>query len=128
MNYLIDSNALLFAASEPERLSARALSAITDESSTRFLSDASCWEIAIKFGIGKLQLKAPLSEFISIQSIRMKLEPLAITRAHIFRVASLPHVHGDPFDRLLAAQSLVEGFTIISVDAVFDAYGVDRIW
>lgn len=55
-------------------------------------------------------------------------ERLAVTEAHAWAVRSLPPIHHDPFDRLLAAQAICERATIVSADAVFDAYGLERLW
>ncbi|MEM6314206.1 MAG: type II toxin-antitoxin system VapC family toxin [Planctomycetota bacterium] len=55
-------------------------------------------------------------------------ELLPIEVRHAAQVSSLPFHHGDPFDRLIAAQALVEGVLLVSIDKIFDAYGVDRVW
>ncbi len=57
-----------------------------------------------------------------------EIELLPVTLPHLDLIETLPLHHKDPFDRLLVAQSLVEGVAVVSIDAAFDAYGVNRIW
>ena len=82
------------------------------------------WEAAIKSGLGKLRVPDDLPDRLE----EFAFERLPVTDAHAWAVRALPPVHSDPFDRLLAAQALCEHATIVSADAVFDAYGVARIW
>ena len=82
------------------------------------------WEAAIKSGLGKLRAPDDLPERLD----EFAFERLAVSDAHAWAVRTLPAVHNDPFDRLLAAQALCEGLTIVSTDAVFDRYSVPRIW
>jgi PIN domain nuclease of toxin-antitoxin system len=92
---------------------------------TRVLVSAVCvWEAAIKSSLGKLQAPGDLLERID----EFAFECLAITDVHAWAVRTLPPVHDDPFDRLLAAQALCERATIVSADTVFDAYAVPRTW
>lgn len=129
MRLLLDTQALLLAALEPERLSERARAALTDIGNSRFLSDVACWELAIKAGLGKLPVDArTLEAFIGLQTVAMRLEQLTISRKHVLLVGTLPHHHRDPFDRLLVAQLLTENLVIVSGDEAFDAYGVQRLW
>lgn len=89
-----------------------------------FVSAASIWEVAVKSGLGKLRAPADLPERLA----GFQFERLPVTETHAWRVRDLPPVHADPFDRLLAAQALCEGAAIVSPDAVFEQYGVARIW
>jgi PIN domain nuclease of toxin-antitoxin system len=92
---------------------------------TPVLVSAVCvWEAAIKSGLGKLRVPDDLPDRLE----EFAFERLPVTDAHAWAVRALPPVHSDPFDRLLAAQALCEHATIVSADAVFDAYGVTRIW
>ncbi len=84
--------------------------------------------MAIKQSIGKLALARPLDIFVSGALSKNGFAALAIELNHIYRTASLPLHHRDPFDRLLIAQALVEQLPIISNDKAFDAYDVERIW
>jgi PIN domain nuclease of toxin-antitoxin system len=78
--------------------------------------------------MGKLQLSAPIEVFIPALFQRNGFRLLPLRVEHTLKVATLPFHHKDPFDRVLIAQSLVEAIPIISIDAIFDAYGVDRSW
>ena len=86
------------------------------------------WEIGIKFGKGKLPLSMPFRRWIDNAIAALGIRLLPITIDHVERQSTLPPYHNDPFDRLLAAQVLVEGIPLVSVDVAFDAYGVTRIW
>ena len=90
-----------------------------------FASAASTWEIAIKSAIGKIE--ADLDEVI-VAITATGFEELPIRMIHTARVRDLPPVHRDPFDRLLVAQALEEGLTLVTRDPVFDDYRVPTIW
>jgi PIN domain nuclease of toxin-antitoxin system len=125
---LLDTHAFLFWVSGGERLSPRARSAIALAANECHLSLASCWEIAIKVSLGKLRIDEPMERFIPSQMTQNGFRSVPIELRHVLRVARLPFLHRDPFDRLLAAQALEESLTIVSADTVFPDYGVDRIW
>lgn len=96
-----------------------------EDARTPVLVSAVCvWEAAIKSALGKLRVPDDLPERLD----EYAFERLPVTDAHAWAVRSLPPVHADPFDRLLAAQARCERATIVSADAVFDAYDVKRIW
>jgi PIN domain nuclease of toxin-antitoxin system len=128
MPALLDTHAFLWLASDEGRLSRNALEYVKDTSNRLFLSIASSWEIALKVGRGRLQIDVPLLELLTDVPQRLSVDVLPIQASHLIAVASLPEHHRDPFDRLLVAQSLVEGLPIVSVDGALDAYGVTRIW
>lgn len=89
-----------------------------------FVSAASAWEIAIKSGHGRLRLAAPPEDCIPPEIERGGFRPLAITVDHALAVRSLARHHDDPFDRLLIAQAMCEGLTIVTTEPAFAAYGV----
>jgi PIN domain nuclease of toxin-antitoxin system len=128
MRLLLDTHTFLWWVNESSRLSKRALQAIGDADRPCLFSVASCWEMAIKAGSGKLKLPFTVARFVSEQLAANGFLPLSIELAHAARVAELPVHHRDPFDRLLAAQALEEDLTIISADSIFKRYGVRRIW
>jgi PIN domain nuclease of toxin-antitoxin system len=84
--------------------------------------------MAIKIGIGKLEIGEAFDTFIPKECQRNQIELLPITFAQITRVTKLPSHHRDPFDRLLIAQALTEGLPIVSADSMFDAYPITRLW
>jgi PIN domain nuclease of toxin-antitoxin system len=98
------------------------------EDNDNFLSIVSVWEIAIKYGIGKLNLEVHFDDFIDRQIAPNGIQLLEIKLEHLKYFATLPFHHRDPFDRLLIAQALVEDIPILSKDVTFDAYPIQRIW
>jgi PIN domain nuclease of toxin-antitoxin system len=82
------------------------------------------WEAAIKSALGKLKVPADLLERLD----EFAFERLPVTDVHAWAARALPPIHSDPFDRLLAAQAVCEGATIVSADTIFDAYALTRIW
>ena len=88
----------------------------------------SCWEIAIKVSLKKLDLGVPYRGFIHEHMVRNNFELLQITDEHLAMLVALPFHHKDPFDRLLIAQALYEQIPLVSVDPQLDAYSVTRIW
>ena len=127
MKYLIDTHIFIWYATGDSRLSVTAKDLI-ESYNTRFFSLASIWEIAIKAGIGKLEFQKPFDEFVQYQVELNDFKLLNITKEHIFALAKLPLHHKDPFDRLLAAQCLVENIPLISADEIFDSYPIQRIF
>jgi PIN domain nuclease of toxin-antitoxin system len=128
MNLLLDAHALLWFIDGDSRLSLTAKAAIEDASNVKWVSVASLWEMAIKVCLGRLTLARPFEALIPSQLQINGFSLLAIDVSHLARTLSLPFHHRDPFDRVLAAQCLVEGLSVVSVDAVFDAYSVPRCW
>ena len=128
MDLLLDTHSFLWFVWGDPKLSLTAKSLIEDKANQKYVSMASVWEIGIKVGIGKLTLAKPFSQFLAERLDGNGFVILPIERAHIVQVVSLPQHHRDPFDRLLIAQSFVEGIAIVSADTAFDAYGVHRLW
>jgi PIN domain nuclease of toxin-antitoxin system len=98
------------------------------DDSELLLSIGSCWELAIKHSLGKLELRRPFEEFLPSALAKNAIELLPITLSHLSAVVQLPFHHRDPFDRLLVAQAQVEKIPLVSADGAIDAYGVVRIW
>ncbi len=109
-------------------LSARAKALIEDPNNRKLVSIASCWEIAIKAGLGKLRLGEPSHSFLKREIARNNFDWLPISLDHVTAVEGLPLHHKDPFDRLLVAQAIVEGIPVVSSDVAFDAYPITRLW
>lgn len=128
MKLLLDTHSFLWFIDGSPKLSTTARALIEDPANERFLSIASTWEIAIKQSIGKIAFAQSLATFLTEQLVINDVGVLGITLAHVYHTAGLPFHHRDPFDRMILAQSLVEGIPIVSVDSVFDAYGVTRLW
>jgi len=128
MNVLLDSHALIWSVDDPARLGSRAASILEDPDNILHVSMASVWELGIKAGKGRLGLSMPFREWITKAIHQMDIQLLPITLPHVSGLAGLPALHGDPFDRMLAAQCLAEGWPIVSADSVLDGYAIMRIW
>lgn len=128
MRLLLDTHALLWWVADEARLSRRARAAIAVSGNECLVSAATAWELAIKVSLGKLSVDGELSRFLAEQLAVNRFRALPVEVAHAVRVTRLPFHHRDPFDRLLAAQALEEGASVVSADAVFSRYGVKRIW
>ena len=126
MSVLLDTQAFLWWVTDDSRLSRRALRTIADERC--LLSAASCWEMAIKASLGKLEIPRPVDRFLQEQLEVNGFGLLQISLRHAAAVADLPFHHRDPFDRLIAAQALEEEMAVVSSDPVFRKYRVKRIW
>ena len=127
MRILLDTHCWLWWLSEPERLSTDARTLIEEGDHEIFLSAASSWEIAIKYALGKLRLPEPPAVFVPARLERDMITALPVQHSHTLAVASLPHIHRDPFDRLLVCQARLEKMALMSVDRVFGAYDVELI-
>src|SRR5262249_33508487 len=125
---LLDSHALLWFVWNHPKLSATAQAAIADPTNELLLSPVSFWEIALKVSLNKLTLAMPYHDFMDQVIADLKLSLLPIEIRHTARVVTLPFHHKDPFDRLLLAQALVEDIPLVSNEALFDSYGVRRLW
>jgi PIN domain nuclease of toxin-antitoxin system len=125
---LLDTHTFLWFINGDAKLTALARQLIEDPTNEWFLSIACIWEMAIKVSTGRLRFDEPFEQFISDQLQQNRIAILDLTLAHAARVIELPYHHRDPFDRLLNAQALVEEFPIVSIDNVFDMYGMTRLW
>lgn len=128
LDLLFDTHSFIWWADEPTKLAPAALAALEDENNRLFLSDASIWEMQIKVQLGKMKLKLLLPDLIESQKRNNDVEILHITTEHILALDNLPFHHKDPFDRLLIAQSIVENFTIVTLDSEFPAYPIKLLW
>jgi PIN domain nuclease of toxin-antitoxin system len=128
MKLLLDAHALIWAVDNPVRLGRVAAEALRDPANELFLSAGSIWEISIKVGIRKLDLSMPFGRWMAIAAADLGATLLPISIEHAEAQMHLPSLHGDPFDRLLAAQANVERLKVVSGDTIFDAYGVERLW
>jgi PIN domain nuclease of toxin-antitoxin system len=116
---LLDTHALLWWLAD-EGLSLPARDAIADPANLVFVSAASAWEISIKKALGKLTAPDDLEGQVDASGF----SPLPISLAHGLAAGQLPRHHEDPFDRMLIAQAVAEGLTIITRDKRFEDYGV----
>jgi PIN domain nuclease of toxin-antitoxin system len=124
MKLLLDTHIFIWSDEEPERIPQAQLSALEDETNELVLSVASVWEMQIKIQIGKLKLRLPLQEIIDEYRNANDLQLLPVEYRHVLALNQLPFHHKDPFDRIIIAQAVVEGFTLVSADTKFDVYPV----
>jgi PIN domain nuclease of toxin-antitoxin system len=125
---LLDTHALLWFLWDDRRLPRHVADLIEDPANLKLVSIASAWEIAIKWSLGKLTLQQPLDAFLRDQVWNGGFNILRVELPHLLAVSSLPLHHRDPFDRMLIAQSQVEGAHLLSAETLFDRYGVQRVW
>lgn len=128
MRILLDTHALLWALTDSPKLSKKARRTLADPEAEQFVSAASAMEIFTKHRLGKLPEAGQLVKHWNRIMAPPGYTPLPITMAHAAQAGALPFKHGDPFDRLLVAQALAEGLTLVSNENLFDAFGVERIW
>lgn len=123
MNLLLDTHVLLWWLDDSPSLSRTVNEKISDVGNLVFVSAAVIWEIRIKQALGKLKIPASFRQVLEGQSF----ENLPITADHAHAVKDLPSYHRDPFDRMLIAQAVVEGLTIVTHDSVFHPYRIPII-
>ena len=125
MNVLLDTCAFLWLVTEDSKnLSSEMTAVYLNENNKIFLSIVSAWEISIKTSLGKLDIEKPVHQFLQEQINVNDLSVLSITLDHVTGVSELPYHHKDPFDRLLIAQAIAEGFHILTADRIFTHYDV----
>jgi PIN domain nuclease of toxin-antitoxin system len=121
---LLDTCEFLYLISGDPKLSPRALSAILDPQNSVYLSAVSFWEISVKYGLGKLVLPEPPSEFVTKQRELHRIESLSLDELSVAQLPGLPAIHRDPFDRMLICQALAHGLTLASSDPLIHQYPV----
>lgn len=128
---LLDTHAFIWFAEADDRLSQAATDLLSDPENPLYLSCASTWEIAIKTGMGKLILSAPLGNFLAraFAEYSILAMPVLLEDCILYEGLSFPQSdHKDPFDRMIISQAIRNDLVIISADEAFDAYPVRRMW
>lgn len=120
MNLLLDTHTLIWVFDVNPKLSQAAREAISEGENEVFVSAVTAWEIAIKRGLGKLELRGDYRRGLE----RYRFTPLTISTEHALAVEALPQHHADPFDRLLIVQAQLENLTLVTRDGRFDDYDV----
>lgn len=124
MRYLLDTHTLLWALDTPEELPDTVRRIIENPSSSLHISIATPWELATKTQSGRLDANDLLDRFEQLAGYNL----IETEVSHVIRAGRLPLVHRDPFDRLMVAQAMLMGLTLLSCDTIFDRYGAKRIW
>ena len=128
MRLLIDTHVLVWLVAGPSRLSRRVRDLLGDEDNLIPVSAVSAWEIANKVRLGKMIFPASFLDTFDLHVRALGFEQLAVDSRHAVTGARLPGPHRDPFDRLLAGQSVVEGAGLITRDNQMPSLGVSVIW
>jgi PIN domain nuclease of toxin-antitoxin system len=128
MRLLLDTCTFLWYVGGADALPASVRAAIANPDHDVFLSVASPWEISIKWAQGRLRLATPPARFVPAQREAHGIESLPVDEESALRVARLPPLHRDPFDRLLVAQAVVHGLTLVTPDPLIEQYAVRTLW
>ena len=128
MRLLLDPHTFIWMTTSAGRLSEPARLALADPDNDRLHSTASGWEMAIKAGPGKLDLKPSVAEFVARAMRDGQITELPVRLSHALAVAGLPAHHRDPFDRLLVAQARAESLTLVTADPLLRQYDVHTLW
>jgi PIN domain nuclease of toxin-antitoxin system len=125
---LVDTHAILWWLAGDERLSKRARKILQDPENKRWVSIASLWEIAIKMSSGRLPAEGLTLGTIAGLLKAQQFAILPVRLEDLLRLELLPWLHRDPFDRLIVAQALEEGISLLTADGVMSHYPVQTIW
>jgi PIN domain nuclease of toxin-antitoxin system len=126
MNILLDTHTALWLVDRHNNFSARISALVLDNKYSCFLSMVSTWEIAIKLSIGKITIDGGIQKFLT-EIEQSPISILPISQQAIKRVVTLPHIHKDPFDRLLITTAITENMTILTKDENIHKYEVSAI-
>ena len=119
---------LLWTLFAPEKLTPTVMVLVENSDNLLLVSPVSLWELAIKIALGKLSVAGPSVEPLLLRMQQLGPTMLPISLSHIQRLASLPHHHRDPFDRMLIAQALAEAVPFLTSDTNLHAYGAKLVW
>jgi PIN domain nuclease of toxin-antitoxin system len=125
---LLDTCTFLWVLADARPLSRRARDLVLDPGNEVFLSAASAWEIALKHALGRLPLPAPPAQFVPAERERHGIDALSIDEESVLQVAKLPHLHRDPFDRVIVCQAIVHGMAVLTPDPLVAQYPVRVVW
>ena len=128
MNLILDTCTFLWLALPQGKLSEGAVAALDDPASNLFLSEISIWEISLKHSAGKLPLPDSPKKWLPKRLSFFHIKTIPLSLQAIYTSGDLPRNHLDPFDRLLAAQAIECGMTILSPDTPISLLGASRIW
>lgn len=128
MKLLLDTATFLWLIDAHDSLSPRAAALFRSTENEPFLSAVSAWEIATKCATGKMTLSDPPERYVPRQREAHRIRPLPVDEESALRAATLPWLHKDPWDRILVAQAVVHGLTILTPDRLIAQYGVRTLW
>jgi PIN domain nuclease of toxin-antitoxin system len=122
MRLLLDTHFVVWVSVEPSRVPEAAVPILNEPEAELWFSVASIWEVAIKTGLGRAGFKVDPNQ-LRLNLLANGYQELPITSDHVIAVADLPRVYGDPFDRLLVAQSMLEQLELVTCDSQLAHYG-----
>lgn len=128
MKLLLDSHVAIWMLYDDKRLSSTAAAALQDEDNELKVSYATLWELTTKISRGGLPIIGSSVLYMMQELTNVDVSLLRIQRNHILAVEQLPRFHGNPFDRMLIAQAVVEGLTLVTADAAMRQYDVAMLW
>lgn len=128
MKYLLDTVVWLWSVGPTEKIGKAGLEILSGGNWEIYLSAASVWEISIKARSGKFRLPEEPARYVPDRLTKQGIRGLPVSQTHALKVYDLDLHHNDPFDRVIIAQALVEGFTVLTSDRVFGKYPVEVVW
>jgi PIN domain nuclease of toxin-antitoxin system len=128
VNLLLDTCTFIWITTDSRELSDRARGLFVDPVNDVYLSTVSTWEIALKHGLGRLPLPEPADRFIPAERERHLIRTLALDEESALQLIRLPHLHDDPFDRMLICQAIVHGLALLTPDPWISKYPVKSVW
>ena len=128
MKYLLDTMVWLWSVGPTDKINQAGLDVLANGEAEVYFSAASAWEVALKTQLGKFTLTEPPGSYVPKRLAAQGIRSLPIAQNHTLKVYDLSSHHRDPFDRLLIAQAIVEGMTILTADRSFAKYPVDVLW
>jgi len=128
MKYLLDTVAFLWSVDAQDRLNTRTRETLENPDAELFLSPVVSWEIVIKVARGKLTLARSVNETLNLAFAKFAMHVQPIMHAHSLALAELPHIHNDPFDRMLVAQARCENQVLVTADEELKEYPVEILW
>ena len=128
MRLLLDTCTFLWLNSDLGRIPERVRQLCADEDNQLYLSAVSAWEIAVKYYSGKLPLRLNPQEYVTTYRAANGIATVRFREDDAFQLSKLPHLHRDPFDRMLICQAIARGLTILTPDGLITQYPVLTIW
>lgn len=126
-NYLLDTQIFIWANREPYKIPKNIQAILSNKNHKFYLSIASIWEMQIKVQLKKLELIPDLPTAIHLAKSKNIYTILPITESHILNLQKLDYYHGDPFDRIMISQAMIENLTFLTVDSHIIKYPIKFI-
>jgi PIN domain nuclease of toxin-antitoxin system len=125
---LVDTCTFLWWATDDPCVPSAVRERLRNPDETVYLSVVSAWEIAVKYALGKLPLPSPPHDYVPELRKKLLIASLELEEVDVLHATKLPALHRDPFDRMLVAQAIARGFTIVTSDDAVRAYPCMTYW